>query len=69
MSVQETQEAGTKDKRVFWNELKRKIGSKLAKKSKRLGQLKTMQDQKGNTLYLIQRLQSKKMTKSGAQKC
>ena len=69
MSVQETQEAGTKDKRVFWNELKRKIGSKLAKKSKRLGQLDTMQDQKGNILYLIQRLQSKKMTESGAQTC
>ena len=67
--MQEPQEAGTKDKWVFWTELKTKMGAKLAKKSKRLGQLETMQDKEGNTLYLLQGHQSKKMTKSGAQTC
>ena len=69
VSIQEVKETGTKDEWLYWNELKKRMGTKLAKKSKRLGQLDTMKDQKGNTLYLIQRLQSKKMTKSGAQTC
>jgi hypothetical protein len=43
---------------MVWNEITRKMGKKDAIKARRKGLLDTMEDGKGNTLYLVQRFQS-----------
>ena len=65
VKLEQSHSSGSKEKWLYFHQMTKKMGRKLALKRRRQGAFDTMPDGKGSTLYKLAVFQSSNMTKWG----